>query len=154
MLFRSMDTVESSATYTLSGNTEVLTLSGLGFIDGYGNALDNTILGNIRNNLIDGGAGADSMVGGVGNDTYYVENSSDSIYELASEGTDWAISSLANFTLPDQVERLLLDTGALNGTGNSLNNSLVGNSTSNSLLGEDGNDTILGNGGKIGRAHV
>ncbi|ACB67603.1 Hemolysin-type calcium-binding region [Burkholderia ambifaria MC40-6] len=39
-------------------------------IDGTGNALDNTIIGNRGNNVLDGGAGNDILVGGLGNDTY------------------------------------------------------------------------------------
>jgi Ca2+-binding RTX toxin-like protein len=139
-----MDTVESSATHTLAGNCEIVTLSGLGFISAFGNALANTLYGNIRNNSLDGGAGIDSMVGGVGNDTYFVENAGDSIYEISGEGTDWVITTLAAYTLAGNVERLLLDTGAISGTGNSLANSLVGNGSTNSLIGGDGNDTILG----------
>ncbi|WP_240462055.1 calcium-binding protein [Burkholderia sp. Nafp2/4-1b] len=39
-------------------------------IDGTGNALDNTIIGNRGNNVLDGGGGNDILVGGLGNDTY------------------------------------------------------------------------------------
>lgn len=39
-------------------------------IDGTGNALDNTIIGNRGNNVLDGGAGNDILIGGLGNDTY------------------------------------------------------------------------------------
>ncbi|WP_321959488.1 calcium-binding protein [Burkholderia cenocepacia] len=39
-------------------------------INGTGNALDNTIIGNRGSNVLDGGAGNDILVGGLGNDTY------------------------------------------------------------------------------------
>jgi Ca2+-binding RTX toxin-like protein len=46
------------------------------------------------------------------------------------------------------VENLTLTgTGALNGTGNSLDNHLIGNSGANSLSGDAGNDTLDGGSG-------
>ena len=63
------DTVQSSlAAYTLTANTENLTLTGLGDLNGNGNGLGNVLTGNSGNNVLDGGAGADTLSGGTGID--------------------------------------------------------------------------------------
>jgi Ca2+-binding RTX toxin-like protein len=58
------------------------------------------------------------------------------------------VQSLISYTLTDNTENLVLTgTDALNGTGNSLNNTLMGNNGNNYLLGGLGNDTLIANNG-------
>jgi Ca2+-binding RTX toxin-like protein len=141
-----VDTVRSSASYTLSTNLENLTLTGTTAINGTGNALNNTIAGNNANNVLDGGAGIDTLVGGIGNDTYVVDTTTDVIVENANEGSD-TVQSTVTYSLVNiaNVENLTL-TGstAINGTGNALANTLIGNSANNVLDGGAGNDILNG----------
>jgi len=62
------DVVRSSVSYTLGANVEQLELGG-GAINGFGNALDNIIIGGAGSNTLSGGVGADTITGGAGADT-------------------------------------------------------------------------------------
>ena len=112
-----------------------------------GTAGNDTLIGTTWNDTLDGGAGRDRMIGGAGNDTYYVDNSGDTVIELAGEGTDTVISTISQ-TLAANVENLTLAGSAnLAGTGNALDNVLVGNAGSNTLNGALGVDTMIGGSG-------
>ncbi|MDP4300556.1 beta strand repeat-containing protein [Leptothrix discophora] len=141
------DAVKCSVSYTLATNFEKLTLTGSSSVDGTGNSAVNVITGNVAANILDGRAGADSLVGGLGDDTYVVDNASDTLTELAGEGTD-TVKSSVTYALGVNLENLTL-TGstAINGTGNALANVLTGNAASNSLSGGSGNDTLDGGAG-------
>jgi hypothetical protein len=134
--------------YTLPSSFDILVLSG-SVAAASGNANNNTITGNTLSNTLRGNGGDDSLIGRTGHDYYFIDSVGDAVYELASEGTDTIeVSSLANYTLANNIERLVLgDVGAFNGTGNSLANILTGNAGSNSLSGAAGNDSLFGNDG-------
>ena len=58
------------------------------------------------------------MVGGAGNDAYFVDDPSDSAFEIAGEGDD-AVFSTAHYGLAANVETLVLQGSAnLQGYGN------------------------------------
>ncbi len=142
-----MDSVLSRINFTLGGNVENLTLTGMGNIDATGNGLANTLTGNAGDNVLDGRAGADAMAGGAGNDSYYVDNSGDVVSEIPGGGVDSVISGVS-FTLGADVDNLTLTgAGAIDGTGNDGANVLTGNAAANILGGGGGNDTIDGGGG-------
>jgi Ca2+-binding RTX toxin-like protein len=139
------DTVRSYISWTLADNVERLEMRGSA-LNGIGNALNNTLVGNAGNNVLNGGAGNDYIVGGAGDDIFVVA-AADWTIEAANGGTD-TVRSYINWTLGANVERLeLRGVGNLNGTGNTLNNTLVGNAGNNSLNGDDGNDYIVGGAG-------
>lgn len=142
-----VDTVQSSVSYTLSGELENLTLLGSAALNGTGSGVANVIQGNSGNNRLDGQGGADTLLGGAGNDIYVVDNTQDVVTEFINEGVD-TVEASASYTLSDHIENLTL-TGnqAIAGTGNGLANQIKGNEASNTLQGNDGNDLLLGNGG-------
>ena len=143
-----LDWVFSSDTVSLTSgrfvSIENISLTGGSAIHATGNNLTNVIIGNSDSNSLDGGKGIDSLVGGAGDDTYFVDNTADRIRELTLGGNDW-VSSSTSYLLSSHLENLVL-SGALNlnGTGNSLANSIIGNSGKNSLKGGDGADTLDG----------
>lgn len=122
-----------------------------GYTDGtnriYGLGGNDRLFGSVQTDVIDGGTGADKMAGGLGDDTYFVDDSLDTVTESASQGND-SVQASVSYTLTTNVENLLLLGGnAINGTGNTLNNSLTGNTGDNSLNGGSGNDILNGKAG-------
>ncbi|BAB72322.1 S8 family serine peptidase [Anabaena sp. FACHB-709] len=115
-----------------------------------GNSAANVLHGGRGNDTLDGGVGNDTLRGGRGNDTYIVNSTGDIVTENANEGID-TVQSSVTYTLGANVENLTLTgTGAINGTGNSLNNTITGNSGNNTLNGDAGNDFLIaGNGNDI-----
>lgn len=102
------------------------------------------LFGTPGNDTLDGKGGADVMTGLAGDDTYIVDNTGDSVVEAADEGVD-TVKSSVTYTLPANTEKLLLTgSAAINGTGNSLANTLTGNSGNNLLNGRTGADVMRG----------
>jgi len=141
------DLVQSSVSFTLQEEVENLTLTGTVAINGAGNEQANKIVGNAANNVLNGNAGADTMTGGTGNDTYVVDDVGDKTVEVSDSGVD-SVQSSISWTLSTEIENLTLTgTSAINGTGNTLANSLVGNSANNILNGGAGADKMTGGSG-------
>jgi Ca2+-binding RTX toxin-like protein len=91
--------------------------------------------------------GIDDLFGGIGNDLYIVSTINDNLFEGFNQGID-TVNSSVTYPLDANVENLLLTgVGAVNGTGNALNNQITGNSAINTLSGLVGNDTLNGKGG-------
>ncbi|WP_010115036.1 type I secretion C-terminal target domain-containing protein [Acinetobacter sp. P8-3-8] len=108
----------------------------------YGGNDDDYLVGNEGNDQLYGGSGTNILIGGKGDDQYVIENSTDEITENAKEGIDTVQSSVSS-TLGSYIENLtLVGLSAINGTGNSLANTLKGNSANNTLNGGAGNDYI------------
>lgn len=108
-----------------------------------GTAKSDTLTGLAGNDTLNGSIGRDSLIGGDGNDIYIVDNTRDKIIETNLVDTD-SVQSSVNYTLPKNVENLLLTDVAQTGIGNDLANKLVGNALANNLNGKTGNDTLEG----------
>jgi serralysin len=112
-----------------------------------GNGGNDVLIGGLDADTLNGGAGADTMNGGPGNDRYYVDNAGDSVIEAFASGTD-TVNASVTFALAADVEKLTLTgSAAINGTGNSLSNTIVGNAAANTLSGLAGADSLNGGGG-------
>jgi serralysin len=124
---------------TLAGTTGADSIAGLGGND--------RLEGLAGNDSLAGNAGNDTMAGGLGDDSYWYDSTLDQIVENAGEGVDTVYSSIS-VTLGANLEKLvLLGSAALNGTGNSMGNTLTGNTAGNILDGGLGFDTLIGGAG-------
>lgn len=157
-----IDTIYSSVTRVLgtqtSGAVENLFLTGTANIHAVGDALGNTLIGNsganqlnglAGNDTLDGRSGNDTLIGGAGNDFYVVDSTLDVVAESTTTTSETdRVSSSVSWTLGANLEFLTLTGSAvINGTGNSLNNTLVGNAASNTLNGGAGTDRLFGGAG-------
>lgn len=84
------------------------------------------------------------MRGGPGDDTYFVDDLGDGVIEMPHEGIDTVWSAIEGYTLPANVENLVLLPGVRTGRGNALDNHLRGNDLDNVLEGGPGNDMFDG----------
>lgn len=119
--------------YGEAGNDRLHGLSGNDVL--YGGSGDDGLFGGLDNDALYGGsgddrfngdAGVDTLIGELGNDIYnLVDDASDPIVELPNQGTD-LVRTFFNYTLPDQVEWLVLaGAAAITGTGNDLDNVII-----------------------------
>ena len=111
-----------------------------------GTVYADTLNGGAGNDRLDGGLGADTLVGGLGNDTYVVDNAGDVIEETSTLATEIdTVEASLSWTLGDNLEKLTLTgSGDINGTGNTLANTITGNGGNNILDGGTGADILLG----------
>jgi Ca2+-binding RTX toxin-like protein len=119
------DRINVYVNYTLSANVENLYLYGTA-ITGYGNALDNTIIGSSNNNYLYGQSGNDSLYGQAGTDSLYGDEGND--YLNGGNDTDY----LDGGSGTDYLEG-----------GNGID-CLYGNAGNDTLSGDAGNDTLSG----------
>ena len=177
-LNQGIDTVISSADgYTLPVNVENLTLNALSLTTlwGWGNELDNVIVGNDSgntlvgrdgNDILDGGDGVDFLLGGVGNDSYFVndlQHIGPNLTDIVDEGGTWGLfqdplyvgsvsdvdtitSSAAFFWDVYSVgEVLQLAEGAAG--SNAAGSTIVGSLLDNQMIGNSGTNIMFGRGG-------
>jgi trimeric autotransporter adhesin len=140
------DTIQASVTYTASANVATLKLIGTSAITGTGNSLSDTITANSGADTLTAGAGVATLVGGAGNDTFVINSASDVIQDTSSTATN-ILSSSVSYTLPTNVNRLILTgTTALAGTANAGNDTLTANTGADTLTSGTGSavDSLVG----------
>ncbi len=159
------DYVYANGSFTLADNLEYLRINMNGSpAMGGGNGQDNyieatgsgpfelrgfggndTLRGNIGDDVIYGGTGVDIMSGFGGNDTYHVDNGGDVISDTSGVDT---VNASITYTIASGLENLILSgEDGITGTGNSGVNNLYGNDAGNMLFGLFGDDSLFGNGG-------
>jgi Ca2+-binding RTX toxin-like protein len=142
------DIVVAMIGWTLGANLERLILeASSGDIDGTGNGLANTIIGNAGVNHIDGAGGDDLIKAGDGGDTVLGSAGADQI--LGQDGDD----SLDGGDGNDRLDGGIGDDILAGGLGNDIldggvgTDSLDGGAGADQLTGGDGNDTLAGGDG-------
>jgi len=106
-----------------------------------GNGLTGT--GNSDDNVLYANGSNDILAGGAGNDSYYVSNSATQVIEKPGEGTWDIIYSSVDYTLPANVESLVMQGDGLHGTGNAADNTFYILGSNDVLVGGAGNDTAV-----------
>lgn len=106
------------------------------------------VTGTSGNDQITGLKGAtdtQGLAGGRGDDIYVVDRSTDKVIENAAEGVDTVVSYSGTYTLPANVENLVIKgSAAAVGLGNAGANILVANDAGSQLYGEAGVDLLYG----------
>lgn len=155
-----VDTVNSSATFSLAGGNgaqfiEKLTLIGdYAAIDGTGNDLDNVITGNYGDNRLAGGLGNDILDGGQGNDTLDGGAGNNRMYGGGGNDT-YVVDSLQDHVSDGYANNPSYDGGGLDTVQASITYSLAGSSLrfiENLTL--TGSDAIDGTGNDLGNVIV
>jgi Ca2+-binding RTX toxin-like protein len=109
-----------------------------------GDASSNLLFGGGGDDLLDGGGGTDALSGGAGDDVFILDDSGDSVAELAGAGNDEVRTALAAYVLPDNVESLTgLSALAQELTGNALGNLISGGAGADTFRGLAGDDIYL-----------
>jgi Ca2+-binding RTX toxin-like protein len=106
-----------------------------------------TLEGGSGNDTLDGGDGADRLVGGLNNDVYFVNLPGDVVVELAAQGLDEVRSTTFAYTLPDNVERLVVLLDNATGRAGAAKAVLVGAAGAQTLEGGSAADTLMGEAG-------
>ena len=164
-------TYASSYALAADQSLENLILAGTNAASGTGNALNNSIKGNVATNLLDGGKGDDVLTGNGGTDTFILAkgNGFDTITDFAATGggrdtiqlSGFGITSFAD--LATRLTQVGADTVLSLGDGDGLvlrnvaladltanNFKLVfdGTSAADTITGGSGNDILSGAGGR------
>jgi Ca2+-binding RTX toxin-like protein len=143
------DEVEILSTMDRNG-TQAINFTGNEFANAlFGNAGTNNLVGGGGDDYLDGGAGADHMAGGQGNDVYYVDDANDIVTENGGEGYDEVRTTLANYVLPANVEKLTyVGAGNFTFTGSAGSDDVAGNNGNDFFdLSQGGADIAAGGGG-------
>jgi hypothetical protein len=127
--------ISTNVSFTLAADEHYLTFLGNADLTGTGTGTKNVFTGNTGHN---------TFVGGTGDNDYFIHHSDDVITATLNPGHVNRVYADVSFTLPANVQELvLLGSGNLTGTGNSLDNVIYSNSGRDILIGGGGNDTFV-----------
>ena len=127
------DVIYAFVNYTIAAGVETLVVRGAGL----------TATGSADANILSSEGGANTLVGLVGYDTYLVNNAGDSVTEAAGGGYDTAVARVS-YTIPTEVEALIVVGNGLTATGGANGDALVSEGAGNILNGGGGDDFLLG----------
>jgi trimeric autotransporter adhesin len=133
--------VISSVSYTVPNNVSTMTLIGNSPLIAAGNSGNDTITGNSADDTLIAGTGVDTLVGGSQADTFIIDNAADTVVPASGAPNDTIQSMLSNYTLPANVNNLVLGTGD-SGTGNASNDNIQVGDGAIATAGS-GNDTLI-----------
>ena len=141
------DLVLSTVSYNLGANFENLELLGNDALTGWGNYLDNELIGNDVANVLRGMGGEDTIYGAGGDDLIYGGRGHDTIY--SGNGDDRVYGGIDNDLLfgNDGNDNLLGEEGTDRLFGGDGNDSLLGGANNDNLNGDAGADTLEGGSG-------
>ncbi len=105
------------------------------------------LYGTAKNDSMWGDSGVNvTMHGGTGDDIYYLYSTINRAVEAPGQGID-TINTWMSYTLPDNIENLIVTGDGRNAFGNSLDNIISGGSGKQTIDGGAGNDVLKGGGG-------
>jgi hypothetical protein len=132
------DVVISSVSHTLSADAEKLALAwGAGDINGFGNDLDNILIGNEGRNILNGGAGNDLIYGASSGDTLIGGEGRD-LFFLGCPGNLASQEAIVVMDFEVGVDKLSIDNNSLMQV-----HSLYFSDTNNPAMRQEGADTII-----------
>ncbi|NBK41239.1 calcium-binding protein, partial [Pseudomonas soli] len=141
--------------YSLSEQAVKITIEGNGGSGQGGDAEGDkftgmySVIGSSQNDtfIMQATGSSKSFAGGAGDDVYYLYSTA-GVVEQAGGGIDEVRTTLANYTLTNEVENLtFIGTGNFTGYGNASNNVIVGGAGNDTLFGGAGADRFVGGAG-------
>jgi Ca2+-binding RTX toxin-like protein len=120
-----------------------------------GGAAADNLVGSSENDYIDGGSGIDRMAGGKGDDMYVVGSKYDVVTEKPGEGRDTVFLWDTKYTLPENIENLVIKTAAgATVTDNGLDNVLTGGASKDTFVFTANHGHDLVKGFQVGQDHL
>ena len=120
-----------------------------------GGAAADNLVGSSENDYIDGGSGIDRMAGGKGDDMYVVGSKYDVVTEKPGEGRDTVFLWDHKYTVPENVENLVIKTAAgATVTDNGLDNVLTGGAGKDTFVFTANHGHDLVKGFQVGQDHL
>lgn len=105
------------------------------------------LYGTSGNDTFYGASGVNvTMYGGAGDDIYYLYGPGNKVVEYPGQGID-TINTWMNYTLPDNVENLVVTNAHNYAFGNALDNIITATAGGQTLDGGGGNDVLIDGGG-------